>query len=379
MSIQSNDNKEIFSNLEAETMLMDAAKLFVAGKLKEADDGFEKLTKKFPKFYPGLLAYGDFLLKIDQPAQALIPFRQAVRLVAHEGIGYYLLGAAYLKMARFYFAEKALESANALLTEKDRIDVLAHLGRARLMQGRIEEARNLIGQALKKDYTNPYIHMDMAQTYVSTCDFDEAMKWVESAQALAPDNKFITVNARSIKKLKTDFDTMPPKKQVERREVMRSKEYNEQMRIQLLMESLKHSPATSDDLTEVTEELKIAGLSGQITMLRDPRAPGSREALEYIKAHEKLVHREKPLLPSDYKEFSAALFNKNSSIKEKKRALTILAHQGSRQALKILEEYNKNPDPKLRVWTTMAVEECRSFCERSSKSAPVVKIHKLDF
>lgn len=359
-------------------MLMDAVELFAAGKIEKADDGFEKLTKKFPKFYPGLAAYGDFLLQIGMPAQALTPLRQAVRLAAHEGIGYYLLGAAYLKMARFHFAEKALASANALLAEKDRIDVLAHLGRARLMQGRIEEARKLIGQALKKDYTNPYVHMDMAQTYVSTCDFDEAMKWVRSAQALALDNKFVTLNARSIKKLKTDFDARSPKKQAERRKAMNSKEYNKQMRIQLLMESLKASPATSDDLAEVTEELKIAGLSGQITMLRDPRAPGSREALEYIKAHEKFVHRKTPLAPSEYKEFSAVLLNKKNPIKEKKRALVMLAHQGSRQSLKILEEYNKNPDPKLKVWTTMAAEECRSFYERSSKSAPVVKIHKLD-
>lgn len=269
MSNQIN-NEKVFYDPMAEAMFMDAAKFFFDGKVDKAFKTFSELNTKFPKFYPGLAAHGDVLLHAGLPALALEPLRKAVRLVAHEGKGFFLLGVAYLQVGRFHHAARAFDTASALLSEEERDEVQAYLGRVKIMLGEIEEGQRLIQEALKKDISNAFFHTDMAQSFVQIAEFDEALKWCEGALALASGNKFILENIRHIKKLRSEFLRMSPAKQATRRKLVRTKTYEEQMRVELLLDSLKYSLISPEDFAEVREELKMNGLHARLTMFGRP-------------------------------------------------------------------------------------------------------------
>lgn len=268
MSNQIN-NEKVFYDPMAEVMFMDAAKFFFDGKIDKAFKIFSELNTKFPKFYPGLAAHGDVLLHAGLPALALEPLRKAVRLVAHEGKGFFLLGVAYLQVGRLHHAVKAFNTASALLSEEERDEVQAYLGRAKIMLGEIEDGQRLIQEALKKDISNAFFHTDMAQSFVQIAEFDEALKWCESSLALAPGNKFILDNIRHIKKLRAEFLRMSPAKQKARRKFVRTKTNQEQMRVELLLDALKYSLITPEDFAEVREELKMNGITSRLNMFNE--------------------------------------------------------------------------------------------------------------
>lgn len=279
MSNHFNNNEKLFYDPLAEAMFMDAANFFFDGKVEKAFKVFGELNAKFPKFYPGLAAHGDILLHAGLPALALEPLRKAVRLVAHEGRGFFLLGVAYLQVGRFHHAARAFDTANALLSEEERDETRAYLGRVKIMLGEIEEGQRLIQEALKKDISNAFFHTDMAQSFVQIAEFDEALKWCESSLALAPGHKFILDNIRHIKKFRSEFLKMSPVKREARRKLVRTKLYQEQMRIECLLDQLKYSLITPEDFTEVKEELKMNGITGRLNMFSDMlfRAKGRRK------------------------------------------------------------------------------------------------------
>ncbi len=374
--LNQSNNEKIFYDPAAEAIFVDATRLFFDGEVKKAHVRFTELNKRFPKFYPGLVAYGDILLHDNRPELALGPLRQAVKLVAHEGKGFYLLGVAYLQMGRFHHAAQALETANALLSEEERAETLTYLGRAKVMLGELDEGRRLIQEAFKKDITNPFIHMDMAQTYIQVAEYDQALKWCESAQALAPCDQFVRENIKRIKGLRTSFLKIPRVKQELQRKLFQTKKYQEQMRIEFLMATLGHSRGTAEDVAEVAAELKMNGLSGQVTMFRDPKEPKVRAAVSYMKTYEKYCHRNRKITSREYKIFEKILFSP-SELSEKKKALVILASQGTRPALKILTRYKKNPDFHLKIWALMAYDGCEAHLEAKEAGGPLVKFHKI--
>ncbi|MBL7073975.1 SEC-C domain-containing protein [candidate division KSB1 bacterium] len=77
------------------------------------------------------------------------------------------------------------------------------------------------------------------------------------------------------------------------------------------------------------------------------------------------------MLPKNYQTLSvpeieaqgAVLLDPQSSLKQKKKALMILAHRGSFEAYRLLKRYRREsePEPELRVWADMAFDECKTF------------------
>jgi hypothetical protein len=47
----------------------------------------------------------------------------------------------------------------------------------------------------------------------------------------------------------------------------------------------------------------------------------------------------------------------------KRRGLTLLAHLGTITAYRQIEKYYENPDPELKAWAALALQECRMFLE----------------
>ena len=59
------------------------------------------------------------------------------------------------------------------------------------------------------------------------------------------------------------------------------------------------------------------------------------------------------------------LFNSTVSIDEKKSMLALLASQEKVEAFRIIEKYAKNPDPELRSWSILALQESRMVIQSS--------------
>lgn len=68
----------------------------------------------------------------------------------------------------------------------------------------------------------------------------------------------------------------------------------------------------------------------------------------------------------DYKEVlkeSGKLFSENTPIETKKRILVLLAHRGTVESFRILEEYVRISEGNLRDWALLSLKECRMFLE----------------
>lgn len=60
---------------------------------------------------------------------------------------------------------------------------------------------------------------------------------------------------------------------------------------------------------------------------------------------------------------SRILFDTKTTIEEKKKALTLLAHLGTITAFRQIEKYHEDPNKHLRQWTALALQECKMFLE----------------
>ena len=373
-----NNSQEVFHNDEAEEMLSEVYDLLDAGDNKKAERVAEQAVKKFPKFYPALAVCGDLLLQNNKPIHALVILRRAVKMAIYDGNIRYLLGVAYMKVGRFHLAEQEFETARGLLAENG--EILSHLGRAKMMLGKFEEAEKCMHEALKHDYANPFIHADMAQIFINARDFDSAIKWLESARALEPDSDFIKENLRIAKQMQVGFGRMPAALQKEERGLAKNPDYSKQLQIDIMLHSIRREPRVSeDDAREITEEMRRSGLSGQIAMFKNPNDPKSRAAVSYIKKHDQFRGKiKKNLSDGEYGELERILIDKKRAKKDKEEALLTLARQGTEKAEKILSVFKNNSGKGWEVWAQMALEECQMFLESEKGNLPPVKLHKLD-
>ena len=57
------------------------------------------------------------------------------------------------------------------------------------------------------------------------------------------------------------------------------------------------------------------------------------------------------------KDVGKQLFDKETTIEKKKAILMTLAHEGTEEAVAILEKYNKEPDEEIEVFSEIALAE----------------------
>jgi len=67
------------------------------------------------------------------------------------------------------------------------------------------------------------------------------------------------------------------------------------------------------------------------------------------------------LTDAEVEQWGKVLFNTNTSLDEKKKALGILAHVGNLKAYEYLKKYAGQPDKEMETWATLALGECTLF------------------
>ena len=145
-----------------------------------------------------------------------------------------------------------------------------------------------------------------------------------------------------------------------------------------LINILNQGNLSEEEFADLVEALKTKGLGGSIMTVDSPESEEGRAAAEYIEYHQKIPESYYLNMPEEEIEWSREiLLSKKSKIEDKKRALIILAHKGRPDVYKILEEYEKNPDPELKIWLNLAIRECKSFMESDIMDKPVLSIGRV--
>lgn len=144
-----------------------------------------------------------------------------------------------------------------------------------------------------------------------------------------------------------------------------------------LIEILDQGNMNQDEFTQLLSAMQAKGLSGSIMTVDDPNSEEGKTAQEYIDYHQKLPKTYPEISEKEITWAKKTLFSKQSSIENKKKALIILAHIGRIDTYKTLEKYEKKPDPKLRIWINMAIQECQSFLKSDLTDKPTIDIGRI--
>lgn len=153
-----------------------------------------------------------------------------------------------------------------------------------------------------------------------------------------------------------------------------SANYSDDLNEQALIELLNSGVTNEEELALLVKAMEKKGLKGLITQI-DPETDEGKTHLEYIELH-KEISKKLPMTNSKFRKWEKILFDKKASIKEKKKALLVFAHWGNLDAWKILSKYDRKPDPELKLFSKIALDECRMFLESDLLDKPQIKIKK---
>ena len=142
----------------------------------------------------------------------------------------------------------------------------------------------------------------------------------------------------------------------------------------ILKQKKNFSPEELADLIDIVRNTKRTAF---ITVVDDPKSPQAKVAKEYIKAHRLLPKNFMNTMEAEIEEKGKKLLDSRTSIKEKKKILMLLAHQGVYESYRILKTYHQNPDPELALWANMALDECKTFVRQMFSPEALVALQEL--
>jgi hypothetical protein len=127
-----------------------------------------------------------------------------------------------------------------------------------------------------------------------------------------------------------------------------------------LMEVLKQGNFDESEMPELLKAMEEKGLKGVIMPVTEMDSPEAEAMRGYIEYHKKIkTFWSKP----EVDEFIEILLKTGAEIEDKRKALVSLAHIPKPEAFEALKKYSQEPDEALKIWSQMALQECRAFLE----------------
>ena len=353
--------KDEFSKIE---------KYLSEGKIEEALNFFEKLVEQYPKDLLLKLSFADFLLKMGEPFEALSILKEGLKIDSEDLDLRYLLGVAQQKAGRFHLAEKEFE----FVEKKKPADpeIKRQLGWAKVIMGKIEEGRKLLREAISANLMNPLPYADLGASYIFTLDFEEGFRWLETAKNLKPNDAFISERIKEAKKMAKDFEKFPEKEKGKMHKMRQDPQELKMMTIGNMLSLQLEIEPTGEEMEDVKRELELAGLNQKFVEFQPPKTKDEKTQIEYLKYHSKVENVERKILQEEFEKLKEKLLNQKISIDEIKKILIVLAHQGTKEAIELLEEYERKCPAELKDFANLALEECKIFSK--AKPGQFVKI-----
>lgn len=120
---------------------------------------------------------------------------------------------------------------------------------------------------------------------------------------------------------------------------------------------------TENEFWVFLERLQARGRVPQVSGYVDSANKLIRSEGEYFAGHSVLFAGHDMLARSIIMEMGELIVTPGVTLQAKKAILIILAHHPSKEALRALTKYNKNPDKGLEYTARFALDECRWWNE----------------
>jgi len=339
-------------------------------KIERVIDSFEELLAKYPQDLPLKLSFADFLLKIGEPFYTLKVLREGLKIDPENLDLRYLLGVAQQKANRFRLAEKEFEFVKS--KKPFELEIKRQLGWTKVMKGEIEEGRKLLREAISAELTNPLPYADLGASYIFTLDFEEGFRWLETAKNLRPNDNFILERIKEAKKMEKDFEKFPEKEKTKMHQMRQDSQELKMMAIETMLNLQLGIEPTKEEMEDVKKELELAGVNPKFVEFQPPKTKEQKTTVEYLKYHQIVENVERKISKEEFETLKEKLLNQKPEIEEIKKILIVLAHQGKKEAIELLEKYQMKAPKELKDFTNLALEECKIFSK--AKPGQFVKI-----
>lgn len=306
-----------------------------------------------------LMKKSDVLLSRGEFYKALCLLRDGFKIDGENLDLHYLFGIALQKLWRLNLAEKEFEFLRKKKSQDS--EILRQLGWTKILKGELKEGRNLLREAINLNTLDPLSYADLGTSFIMGFDFDEGLKWLEAADSLSfngPHKNFIRERLNGSKEFKKGADKFSEKEKSEMKKMRNSFEELKIEAVNSMFSAIVGEDLMEEDYEEIKEELKIYGLNPEFGEMKAPKTKEEKSIYEYMKFHSAVPDVERKISKQEFDEIKEKLFFKDVADDELKKILLILAHQGTKEAIEILEDYSKKSKKELRDFVKLAIEEC---------------------
>jgi len=357
-----------YKNMEniPEEKFIEIEKLANQGKAKLAKELFQKLVDENPEHLKLKVAFADFSLRFGDVISALRILRQATKIDSENFDAKYLLGIAQIKACRFHLAQKEFEFL--LACQPSSIKMKKELGWVKMMQGELEQGRNILREVISADITNPDPYMDLGVSFINTLDFAEAFHWLEIAEGLNPRDPLVLDALEHAKEMQAEFEKFSEKDKQKMRQMRNDPQ---QLKTESIQNTLKFAAEqtnlSQEDLEDTRQELELAGFNPNFGTFSQPTSQAEKESVEYLQYHQIVPNVERKISPQEFESLKENLLNANAKLPldEAKKILIVLGHQGTPEAIALLRRYCKKPPKPLKKFAQMALQECKIFSQEN--------------
>lgn len=355
---------------EPEKELLKIRQLWEQRDFESGEKLMIELLEKFPDFLVGRMHYADFLLQLGDSFDALNVLRPGLKDSSENSDFRYLIGVARQKCWFLSLAEKDFEF---LMQAKPKDpEILRMAGWTKVLKGEVEEGRGLLRQAIDLDITNDLPYLDLGASYALSLDFKEALNFLETAKSLSRNKSLAIERIKETTRIEKEFKKFPKEKQKKMREMRSDPAELKLMAIQNLLLLSQENSLAEDELNEIKEELKLAGVNPRIMTFKPPKTEKEKTVFEYMKCHQEVPDVERKVSEKEFQEIKEKLLNAETEENELKKLLLVLAHQGDGKSTALLKGYLKRAPAQLKDWVKLALNECKMF--KKAKPGQVVKI-----
>lgn len=360
--------KKAASNPEEE--LERAVEFLEKEKIEKARKLLQKIIEKYPDYLPAYLEYADFLLHLELPFEALNVLRAGFRISPQDFQFRYLWAVALQKCWLLNLAEREFEF---LKSEKpEDLEIRRQIGWTKILKGEIEEGRKILREVINRNLTSPWPYLDLGASYALSLDFKEAMNWLETAKNLSSEDPLVLERIEHTEKMEKEFEKFSEKEKEMAKEMRKDPQELKLEAIQNMLLLSAQAELAKEEAEDIKRELELAGLNPQMVEFRPPKTKEQKVAKEYMEYHFKVEDVERKISKEEFEKLKEKLLSQKIGKEEIKKILLILAHQGKKEVIELLEEYSKMADEKLSDWVKLALQECKMFSK--AKPGQIVKI-----
>jgi tetratricopeptide (TPR) repeat protein len=191
-------------NQQIANQLQQGFQLLQNERLLDAQQVFEDILKVDPLNEHGLNLLGVVFIQLQQADQAILMLEKALTVNNQDTQTYNNLGLAYKELYQFKKAQEAFNSSLTLNPEQ--AQTLNNLGNVLAAQDQHKQAALSFDEALKLDANYPECLSNFAQSLKELGNLDIALKAIDQANHLVPNNSYFLNVKGEIQLAKVDYE-----------------------------------------------------------------------------------------------------------------------------------------------------------------------------